>query len=93
LDSWAKSAIVGRVASSSAWVIAGLIQLLFGVILDPEITGALAKAIADTITGACMLYGIATPIISKIRQQKAVEECAEVETERLRGIEERGLRG
>jgi flagellar motor component MotA len=73
MDSWQKSAVVGRVAGSVSWIIVALLSLIFDVIVDPETTGAITEAATKIITGVCMLWGIWAPINSKIRQQREKE--------------------
>ena len=73
MDSWGKSAVVGRIAGPVSWAIAGLCALIFGVVLPEETTGKITEAITQVITGICMVWGIVAPMYSKWKETKAAK--------------------
>jgi hypothetical protein len=73
MDSWGKSAVVGRIAGPVSWVIAGLCALIFGIVIPEETIGKMSEAVTQVIYGFCMVWGIFAPIYSKWKEKKAVK--------------------
>lgn len=72
MDSVAKSTTVGRISGPVAWIIAIILAKYFDVSVEGAEYDALTQIVGQALVYLFAAYGTVTPIISKIREKKAV---------------------
>ncbi len=69
MDSWSKSAVVGRLAGPFFVTFAALMTFIFGIEFDEEAMTIGINSTVALINGLIGLYGFAMAFRSKLRQQ------------------------
>lgn len=75
MDSWSKSAVVGRLAGPLFVAFAALMTFLFGIEFDEEAMTIGINSTVVFLNGLVGLWGFAMAVRSKIRQKQDKETC------------------
>jgi uncharacterized membrane protein len=76
MDSWSKSAVVGRLAGPLFVAFAALMTFIFGIEFDEEAMKIGVNSTVALLNGLLGLWGFAMSVRSKIRQKQDKETCS-----------------